>query len=54
MVDAGYDQQLTVTLLPVASGSFTIIGPDDYFAPEQLKLRVQKADSSVVEYHLFL
>ncbi|HEY0354948.1 MAG TPA: hypothetical protein VGC29_02020, partial [Flavisolibacter sp.] len=50
MVDAGYDQQLTVTLLPVDSGSFTIIGPDDYFAPEQLKLRVQKADSSVVEY----
>jgi hypothetical protein len=49
-IDPGFNQQLTVTLLPVTSGAVTIIGPDDYFAPEQLKLRVQQADSSFVEY----
>lgn len=49
-IDPGYNQQLTVTLMPVSAGALTIIGPDDYFAPEQLKLRVQKPDSSIVEY----
>ena len=48
-VDAGYNQQYTITLLPVTSGSLTLIGPDDYFAPDHLKLRVQK-DSLVTEY----
>jgi len=48
-IDPGYNQQITVTLLPETSGSVTIISPDDYFAPEQLKLRVQK-DSVVTEY----
>ena len=45
MVDAGYSQQITVTIVPVTSGSLTVIGPDDYFAPEQLKLRV-RSDST--------
>ena len=49
MVDAGYSQQITVTIVPVTSGSLTVIGPDDYFAPEQLKLRV-RSDSTVTEY----
>ncbi|HEU4472354.1 MAG TPA: hypothetical protein VFR58_14780 [Flavisolibacter sp.] len=48
-VDPGYNQQITVTLVPASSGAMTIIGPDDYFAPEQLKLRIQK-DSTVTEY----
>ncbi len=48
-VDPGFNQQVTVTLLPVSYGSVTVIGPDDYFAPEQLKLRVQ-GDSSLTEY----
>jgi len=48
-IDAGYDQQITVTLLPVASGTLTIIRPEDFFAPEQLKLRVQ-TDSAITEY----
>ncbi|HET7896862.1 MAG TPA: STN and carboxypeptidase regulatory-like domain-containing protein, partial [Flavisolibacter sp.] len=48
-IDPGYNQQITVTLEPVSSGTVTIISPDDYFAPEQLKLRVQK-DSTVTEY----
>ena len=33
----------------MTSGSLTLIGPDDYFAPDHLKLRVQK-DSLVTEY----
>ena len=48
-IDPGYNQQITVTIVPVSSGSVTIISPEDYFAPEQLKLRVQK-DSSITEY----
>lgn len=48
-IDPGFNQQLTITILPVTSGAISIIGPDDYFAPEQLKLRVQK-DSSITEY----
>lgn len=50
VLDPGFNQQVTVTLLPRSSGEYTIIGPDDYFAPEELKLRVKQADSSVVEY----
>ncbi|HYC27883.1 MAG TPA: STN and carboxypeptidase regulatory-like domain-containing protein, partial [Chitinophagaceae bacterium] len=41
-IDPGYNQQVTVTLLPASSGALTIIGPQDYFAPEQLKIRVQQ------------
>jgi hypothetical protein len=48
-IDPGYNQQITVTIVPVTTGSVTVISPDDYFAPEQLKLRVQK-DSVVTEY----
>jgi CarboxypepD_reg-like domain len=49
LIDAGYDQQITVTILPVSSGVVTIISPEDYFAPDQLKLRV-RTDSTVTEY----
>ncbi len=49
-IDPGYNQEVSVTLLPISTGSLTIIGPEDYFAPEQLKLRVQKNDSSYMEY----
>jgi hypothetical protein len=49
LIDPGYNQQLTVTLMPETSGSISIIGPDDYFAPDQLKLRIQ-SDSSITEY----
>jgi hypothetical protein len=48
-IDPGYNQEITVTILPVTAGSITIIRPEDYFAPEQLKLRVQK-DSTITEY----
>jgi hypothetical protein len=48
-IDAGMDQQLSVTIVPLSSGSLTIIGPDDYFAPDQLKIRV-RTDSVVREY----
>jgi hypothetical protein len=48
-IDPGYNQQFTITLLPVTAGLVTIISPDDYFAPEQLKLRV-KTDSTITEY----
>jgi hypothetical protein len=49
LVDPGFNQQVTITIFPVSSGSMTLIGPDDYFAPEQLKLRVQ-TDSTITEY----
>lgn len=48
-VDPGYVQQVTITIVPVSTGTVTIISPEDYFAPEQIKLRVQ-TDSSITEY----
>ena len=48
-IDAGYNQQVSITLLPVTSGLVTIISPEDYFAPEQLKVRVQ-TDTTTTEY----
>ena len=48
-IDPGYNQQITVTIVPVNYGSLTIVTPDDYFAPEHLKVRVQK-DSAITEY----
>lgn len=48
-VDPGFNQQITITIVPVSMGSITIISPEDYFAPEQLKVRVQK-DSVITEY----
>ncbi|HEX2608358.1 MAG TPA: carboxypeptidase-like regulatory domain-containing protein, partial [Flavisolibacter sp.] len=48
-IDPGYNQQITVTIVPVTTGSMTIISPDDYFAPDQFRLRVQK-DSFITEY----
>lgn len=49
-IDPGVDQRITVTLQPLSSSSLTLIGPDDYFAPEELKLRVRRSDSTVTEY----
>jgi hypothetical protein len=49
VIDPGFNQEITVTIAPVSNGSMTIIGPDDYFAPEQLKIRV-KSDSTITEY----
>jgi len=49
-IDGGNDQQITVTLVPLSSQVITVIGPDDYFAPDQLKLRVVRSDSSIAEY----
>src|SRR5215218_8449387 len=48
-IDVGYNQQISITLLPVTSGLVTIISPEDYFAPEQLKVRVQ-TDTTTTEY----
>ena len=48
-IDPGYNQQFTILLVPATSGVVTIISPEDYFAPEQLKLRVKK-DSTITEY----
>lgn len=48
-IDAGFNQQLTITLMPASSGLITVISPNDYFAPEQLKLRV-RTDTTVTEY----
>jgi len=50
VVNPGYNQEVTVTLVPVTSTDVTIIGPDDYFAPDQMKLRVQTSDTSMMEY----
>lgn len=48
-IDPGYNQQLTITIIPLSVGSVTIISPEDYFAPDELKVRVKK-DSTVTEY----
>lgn len=48
-IEPGYNQQITVTIVPVSTGVVTIISPEDYFAPDQLKLRVQ-TDSTITEY----
>ena len=48
-IEPGVNQQLTITLMPVFIGANTIIGPEDYLAPEQLKVRVQ-TDSTITEY----
>ncbi|MGB8193084.1 MAG: STN and carboxypeptidase regulatory-like domain-containing protein, partial [Chitinophagaceae bacterium] len=48
-IDPGYNQQITVTIVPVSTGTVTIISPEDYFAPEQLKVRVQTY-STITEY----
>ncbi|RYZ21721.1 MAG: hypothetical protein EOO16_11885 [Chitinophagaceae bacterium] len=48
-VDPGFDQQITVTIMPVGEGPVTIVAPEDYFAPAELKLQVA-GDSSVTEY----
>jgi hypothetical protein len=49
VVDPGYNQQVTVTISPITSGTFSIISPEDFLAPDQLKVRVQK-DSTITEY----
>ncbi|MFL5808618.1 MAG: STN and carboxypeptidase regulatory-like domain-containing protein, partial [Flavisolibacter sp.] len=48
-IDPGYNQQISVTIAPVSTGSITIVKPEDYFAPEHLKVRVE-TDSTFTEY----
>ena len=48
-IEPGINQEVTVTLMPVFIGANTIIAPEDYLAPEQLKVRVQ-TDSTITEY----
>lgn len=49
VVDPGYNQQVTVTISPITVGTLSIITPEDYLAPDQLTLRVEK-DSTITEY----
>lgn len=49
LVDPGYNQQVTVTISPITTGTISIISPEDFLAPDQLKVRVQK-DSTITEY----
>ena len=49
-IDPGFNQQISVSLTPVSGGVVTIISPEDYFVPEQLKLRVRQPDSTISEY----
>jgi hypothetical protein len=49
VVDPGYNQRVTVTISPITTGTISIISPEDYFAPDQLTVRVEK-DSTVTEY----
>ena len=49
-IDPGKSQEISVTLVPLQTAYVTVIGPEDYFAPESLKLRVRNADSSFTDY----
>jgi hypothetical protein len=48
-IQPGYNQEITITMMPVFIGANTIIAPEDYLAPEELKVRVQ-TDSTITEY----
>ena len=48
-IEPGINQQVTITLMPAFITANTIIAPEDYLAPEQLKVRVQ-TDSTITEY----
>ncbi|MGZ5189642.1 MAG: carboxypeptidase-like regulatory domain-containing protein [Flavisolibacter sp.] len=48
-IDPGFNQEISVTIVPASTGTITIVSPDDYFAPDQLTVRVQ-SDSTVTEY----
>lgn len=48
-IDPGFNQEVSVTIVPVTNGTITIVSPEDYFAPEQLTVRVQ-SDSTITEY----
>lgn len=49
VVDPGFNQQVTVTISPITTGTISIISPEDYGAPDQLTVRVHK-DSTITEY----
>jgi len=64
VIEPRYNQQLTITILPVQEGPVITISPEDYFVPDSLKVRVQtgptiteytyiKTDSSKVEKTAF-
>lgn len=50
VIEPRYNQQLTITIVPIESSVGMItISPDDYFVPDSLKVRVV-TDSSITEY----
>ncbi|MBD0287324.1 MAG: hypothetical protein ICV79_18145, partial [Flavisolibacter sp.] len=40
IIEPKYNQQITVTLLPLPSPDITIIKPEDYFIPDSLRVRI--------------
>jgi hypothetical protein len=48
LIDPGFNQQVTITLLP-ERGQVITISPDDYFVPDSLKVRVE-TDDGLMEY----
>ncbi|HVG40877.1 MAG TPA: STN and carboxypeptidase regulatory-like domain-containing protein [Chitinophagaceae bacterium] len=48
-IEPRYNQQLTITILPLLEGPVITISPEDYFVPDSLKLRVLTGPT-VTEY----
>lgn len=49
LIEPKYNQQITITLLPVGSPDITIVKPDDYFVPDSLRVRVT-TPAGITEY----
>jgi hypothetical protein len=45
-IEPHYDQQITITLLPVSAPDVTIIKPEDYFVPDSLRVRITTPSGS--------
>jgi hypothetical protein len=49
VIEPKYNQQITITLLPIGSPDITIIKPEDYFVPDSLRVRITTS-SGTTEY----
>lgn len=49
VIEPKYNQQITVTLLPLGAPDITIVKPEDYFVPDSLRVRITTS-SGITEY----
>ncbi|MCU7548967.1 carboxypeptidase-like regulatory domain-containing protein [Chitinophagaceae bacterium LB-8] len=48
-IEPKYNQQITITLLPLGAPDITIVKPEDYFVPDSLRVRIT-TPSGITEY----